>query len=217
MKNFTIAASKESINEEILLDNQIKSIKGQILINMIDMVKGYKVTEKNVERYLSDLKAAKIENGTSERTAAADGSQRKPILLFITGNTAVDRAEAEQKVNEFLATSVSMQGLSKQVKAWVKEAENAADAVNNINNESDNEDAQDETSEAQEVAEEIVSNLPEIEAEPMPTLTIEQAQSPSTTDNIRKVLKVHLEAGWTFEQIRSELDKLEAEMMSKAA
>lgn len=219
MKNFTVKAATAVIETEIQLDNAIRSIKGDILRNMVGMVEGYNVTEKNVERYLSDLKAAKIANGTSERTAAADGSQRKPILLFITGNTIVERSEAEQKVSEFMANSLSMQALSKQVKDWVKEAEEAKATVNNINNDDANNDTQDDAAET----EEVVINLPEIESEPMPTtdttteIAISNDLKIKKTDNLSAYLKGAIDTGWTFEQIREELDKLEAELMSKAA
>lgn len=221
MKNFTVKAATAVIETEIQLDNAIRSIKGDILRNMVGMVEGYNVTEKNVERYLSDLKAAKIANGTSERTAAADGSQRKPILLFITGNTIVERSEAEQKVAEFMANSLSMQALSKQVKDWVKEAEEAKVTVNNINN--DDNAADDNTQDNAAETEEVVINLPEIESEPMPTndttteIAISNDLKIKKTDNLHAYLKGAIDTGWTFEQIRAELDKLEAELMSKAA
>jgi len=191
----TTQAINATIKAEMEQQAQIKKAKGAILNGILDLVCQHEMTDKQVEEYLSKLVKANVKAGTAQRTADADKAQRKPIMLFLTGNTdAATHDQAVELVEEFMLKSVSMQALSKQVKTWIKDGIESDDSdesdVNNINtDEADTETDETPTQESDAVQQAIEAQKVKI-------------------DDLNAYLFEAIKQGWTVAQLQQAIDDL---------
>lgn len=191
IKTAIINAAIASEMEQVAI---INAANGTIVRNLVDFAIVNTLSEKDIDKYLEKLVAAKVKAGTPKRSADTDKSNRKPILMFLSGHTEINLADAIFHVKQFLETSNSMQALSKQVKSWIKdglpsESEDTETDVNNIDTDTDTETDDTPTQESKVVQQAIESEKTKI-------------------DDLHAYLFEALKQGWTLAQMQDALTEL---------
>lgn len=191
IKTAIINAAINSEMEQIAI---INNANGTIVRNLVDFAIINQLSEKDIDKYLEKLVAAKVKAGTPKRSADTDKSNRKPILMFLSGHTDIAVSDAILHVKQFLETSNSMQALSKQVKSWIKDGlptESDDTDVNIIDTETDDDTEADDTPTQESKA-------------------VQQAIEAEKTkiDDLHAYLFEALKQGWTLAQMQDALDEL---------